>query len=397
MMLTQNLKVREFGMLYGCLLCVLRSQNPSKARQKLKDMKLDVDMKRARDAEERKVKGISVVLDVKNDAAKDAMKRRDDGTVVVGVDDGCEADLLAACSPQQMIIRQGPLISSNAERDVPKASVKKSLQETYPAISINRVSDAQEIGPINQDHARQCTSYKPISTRTYSTEHELNKIFATDSLTLANSLTKNSLIRNVDGLRSRLTGASVSPNSKELIEDNHIEDYDGEVFSSGSESFEDQMREIRDRFSKKRIDDTRLAIVTDTTTSTRESNKSTIKDNKVTVLNTVETVNNVLMTDSERLDEQDEEAGQDDDKEESEQMNDELLSESNVSDDELMNESDSSMVLQDAQSMGVHTDDGGDDDVEDGVDDEVEGYVPQPMSEEQVSEQLSDKRDRGDH
>ena len=62
-----------------------------------------------------------------------------------------------------------------------------------------------------------------------------------------------------------------------------------------------------------------------------------------------------------------------------------------------MNESDSSMVLQDAQSMGVHTDDGGDDDVEDGVDDEVEGYVPQPMSEEQVSEQLSDKRDRGDH
>jgi hypothetical protein len=413
-------------MLYGCLLCVLRSQNPVKARQKLKDMKHDVDMKRARDAEERQVKGISEVLAVKNDVAKGVMEKHDDGAAGIGVDDGSEADLLTACSPQKLIIRQRPLISSNTERDVPKASVRKSLQESYPAISIKRVNDVHALGPINQDHTQQCTSYKPNSreTRTYSTETELNKIFATDSLNLANSLTKNSLIRNVNGLRSRLTGTSVSPNSKDLINDGHIEDYDGELFSSGSESFEDQMREIRDKSSKKHLDDARLATVKDTTDSTRESTKSVMKDNKVTVLNRVGTVNNVVMTDSERFDEQDEEAsdneaGQDDensqssnkqheissvnfddqdmiDKEEFEEMNDELLSESNVSDDELKHESDSSLVLQDAQSMGVQTDDGGDDDVEDGVDDEVEGYVPQPMSEEQVSEQLSDKRDRGD-
>ena len=392
MMLTQGLKVREFGMLYGCLLCVLRSQSPAKARQKLKDMKLDVDMKRARDAEERQVKGISMVIDVKNDGAKDVTKRRVDGAVGLGDDDECEADLLAACSPKQMIIRQGPLISSKAGRDVPKASVKRSLQETYPGISINRISDAHEIEQLNQDHARQCTSFKPITSRTSSTENELNKIFDADSLSLANSLNKNSLIRNFDGLRSRLPGASVSPNSNELIEDGHIEDFNGEVFSSGNESYEEQMREIREKFGKKRIDDTRVDTVNDTIASTGESNKPTMRDINATVLNLVETMNSVLSTGSEALDEHDDEAGQDDDREESEQTNEELLCESNVSDDELQNESDSSLVLQDAQSMGVHSDDGGDEDVEDGVDDEVEGYVPQPLNEQQVS----DMRDRGD-
>ena len=424
MMLTQNLKVREFGMLYGCLLCVLRSQNPVKARQKLKDMKHDVDMKRARDAEERQVKGISEVLAVKNDVDQGVMEKRDDGAAGIGVDDGSEADLLTACSPQKLIIRQRPLISSNTERDVPKASVRKSLQESYPAISIKRVNDVHALGPINQDNTQQSTSYKPNprETRTYSSEIELNKIFATDSLNLATSLNKNSLIRN--GPRNRLIGTSVSPNSKELINDGHIEDYDGELFSSGSESFEDQMRDIRDKSSKKHLDDARLATVKDTTDSTRESTKSVMKDNKVTVLNRVGTVNNVVMTDSERLDEQDEEAsdneaGQDDeysqssnkqneissvnfdgqdviDRDEFEQVNNELLSESNVSDDELKHESDSSLVLHDAQSLGIQTDDDGDDDVEADIDDEVEGYVPLPMSEEQVSDQLSEQRDSGD-
>ena len=117
-----------------------------------------------------------------------------------------------------------------------------------------------------------------------------------------------------------------------------------------------------------------------------------MRDINATVLNMVETMNSVLSTGSEALDEHDDEAGQDDDREESEQTNEDLLCESNVSDDELQNESDSSQVLQDAQSMGVHSDDGGDEDVEDGVDDEVEGYVPQPLNEQQVS----DMRDRGD-
>ena len=74
-------------------------------------------------------------------------------------------------------------------------------------------------------------------------------------------------------------------------------------------------------------------------------------------------------------------------------------------DDELQEVSDSSQVLQDAQSMGVHNDDDGDEEqdvedddgdegeyVEDDVGDEVEGYVPEPLSEQQIS----DMRDRGE-
>jgi hypothetical protein len=77
-------------------------------------------------------------------------------------------------------------------------------------------------------------------------------------------------------------------------------------------------------------------------------------------------------------------------------MNNEMLSDSNVSDDEVKHESDSSLVLNDAQSLGIRTDDDGDDDADVDIDDDVEGYVPLPMSEEQVSDQLSEQRDSGD-
>ena len=402
MMLTHGMKVREFGILYGCLLCVLRSQSPAKARQKIQDMKADVEMKRARDAEDRKVNGISMVIDVKKDVAKDATKRCVDGAVGFTDDDECEAELLTACSPKQMVIRQGQLLPSKAGRDVSKASVKRSLQATYPGISFNRINDAQ-------DQSRSCTNPNPISSRTGSMQHELNKIFDSDSLSLANSLNKNCLKRNGDGLRRRLQGASISPNSKELTEDGHVEDFNEEVFSSGSESFEDQMREIREKFGQKRIGDTKVDGVNDNNARAREFNKPTMRDINATMLNMVENMTNVMSTGPEVLDERDDEAGMDDDKEEPVQSNEDLLCEPNVSNDELDDElqevSDSSQVLQDAQSMGVHNDDDGDEEqdvedddgdeeeyVEDDVGDEVEGYVPEPLSEQQIS----DMRDRGE-
>ena len=91
------------------------------------------------------------------------------------------------------------------------------------------------------------------------------------------------------------------------------------------------------------------------------------------------------------------------DRDEFEQMNSEMLSDSNVSVDEVNNDSENSMVLNDAQSLGIQSNDGTDDDVEVDHDDvevdndnDVEGYVPLPMSEEQVSDQLSERRDNGD-
>ena len=244
-------------------------------------------------------------------------------------------------------------------------------------------------------------------------------------MNLANSLTKNSLMKNVKGPRSRVTGVSISPNSKELFEDNHVEDYNGEVFSSGSESFEDQMQEIRDEFNKKQLDDARMVAKNDTMDNTREFTKPAMKDNNMVVRNRVGSVNEIVMTDSERLVKKDEKAsdnvaGQDGENSQSSnkqteissetsdeqdevdrdgfvQMNNEMLSDSNVSDDEVKHESDSSLVLNDAQSLGIRTDDDGDDDADVDIDDDVEGYVPLPMSEEQVSDQLSEQRDSGDY
>jgi hypothetical protein len=89
---------------------------------------------------------------------------------------------------------------------------------------------------------------------------------------------------------------------------------------------------------------------------------------------------------SESLDEQ-----EDVEQDEVEQKVDELQGDSLVSDYDRSNESNESnesLELNDAQSLGLESDND--------LDDDTEGYVPLPMSEEQAAEQLSEQRDNGD-
>ena len=94
-MLTQDLKVRPFGMLYACKLCLTRSQCTVRARQLLKDLKADVDDKRARDAAARQVRGITEVPVVKDTVAEVADEKRDDDAGGFVVDDDLETECLS--------------------------------------------------------------------------------------------------------------------------------------------------------------------------------------------------------------------------------------------------------------------------------------------------------------
>ena len=68
-----------------------------------------------------------------------------------------------------------------------------------------------------------------------------------------------------------------------------------------------------------------------------------------------------------------------------------------VFDYEEFNEFNEYNELNDAQSLGVESNDEFDDaESDDGELDDTEGYVPVPMSEEQLAEQLSETRDYGD-
>ena len=52
--------------------------------------------------------------------------------------------------------------------------------------------------------------------------------------------------------RNRITGTSNSPQSKELSIDSHVEDYNGEVFDSGDETFRQQWDEINSDYNLNR-------------------------------------------------------------------------------------------------------------------------------------------------
>ena len=91
---------------------------------------------------------------------------------------------------------------------------------------------------------------------------------------------------------------------------------------------------------------------------------------------------------SDSSDEQDEVEREEVERDVVEEMNSEMADDFPVSDEEVRHESDSSLVLYDAQSLVGSDDDIGDDaDADIDVDEDVEGYVPLPMSEEQVSDQ----------
>ena len=77
------------------------------------------------------------------------------------------------------------------------------------------------------------------------------------------------------------------------------------------------------------------------------------------------------------------------------QTDNEMFSDSRVSDSEVRDDPNSSLVINDAQSLGAGSYDDIDEDVD--PDEDVEGYVPLPMSEEQVADQLSEQRDSGDY
>ena len=77
---------------------------------------------------------------------------------------------------------------------------------------------------------------------------------------------------------------------------------------------------------------------------------------------------------------------------------DEVRGDSLVFDYEEFNEFNEYNELNDAQSLGVESNDEFDDaESDDGELDDTEGYVPVPMSEEQLAEQLSETRDYGDY
>ena len=456
-MLTQYLKVRPLGLLYACKLCLTRSQSTVKARQLLKDLKTDVDNHRAREAAARRVRGITEVPQIKDAVAVvDDEKHGDgaDGVTVDGasgftVDDNLEteAELLSACSPPKFEIRQRPVPLRKPELAVNKASIRKSLLDSYPSLSVKDVNDGSTEVTNRTDvsnPSRQTNTNTELlklfvdndkslpagTSRPCGTDNELRELFAEDSLSLAKSLMKT-----MKGARNRVKGTSVSPNSKELLDDNHVEDFEefeGEVFSSGSEPYEDQMERIHNDFKLKQHEDRKVSNKNVDKGVTRGVIKADMKGNNMLLRNrgsklksslkppaNVENVNDINEDASERLDEQDEDisvdlAAQDEDasvrsvrsigldgyasesldeqeeveQDEVEQKVDELQGDSLVSDYDRSNESNESLELNDAQSLGV----GSDND----LDDDTEGYVPLPMSEEQAAEQLSEQRDNGD-
>jgi hypothetical protein len=201
-------------------------------------------------------------------------------------------------------------------------------------------------------------------------------------------------------------------------------------FSSGSEPYEDQMERICNEFKQKQHDERKVSTRNVDKDITRGVVKAGMKGNHMLLRNRgsklknslkppaiVGNVNDIDEDASERLVEQDEDVSenlveQDEDasersveqdeyasesldeqeeveQDEVEQKVGELQGDSLVSDYDRFNESNESLELHDAQSLGA----GSDND----LDDDTEGYVPLPMSEEQLAEQLSEQRDNGDY
>ena len=137
-MLTQDLKVRPFGILYACKLCLTRSQCTIRAKQLLKDLKADVDEKRARDDAARQVKGIAEVPIVKVPVTEVIAKKCDDAAGGLEIDEELEteADLLSACSPPKFEIRSRPMannVLSRSGEDKPESSQPTGFESKFGA------------------------------------------------------------------------------------------------------------------------------------------------------------------------------------------------------------------------------------------------------------------------
>ena len=160
-MLTQDLKVRLSGILYACKFCLVRSQSTDRARQLLKDLKQDVVDKRARDAAARRVKGIAKVpaINVTNEKAP----------VTKVETDSWDNDK----------IRSRPKACKKPGSRITTASIKRSLINSYPSLSVQDASDDV-----------YDTANKTVTNRPGNTNKELLKLFDDDSQCLARSITK---------------------------------------------------------------------------------------------------------------------------------------------------------------------------------------------------------------
>ena len=214
------------------------------------------------------------------------------------------------------------------------------------------------------------------------------------------------------GGRKRAIGTSASPNSRELLIDNHLDDFEGEVFSSGSEPFEEQMFNIRNNSGQSKVVAGKMSANDDCDDDTDEEAEVSKAGNLVLHKNGGSNLEPspvfknkrgaAKVADSElckKLYTEDvthnlrnlDETEQDGFVEDSLVLDYDEYDEGNEHerDDSYLSEEGASYNQFDAQSLG------------DGTDDELcddEGYVPtvNVLSEEQLDEQLNEQRDNGD-
>ena len=152
-----------------------------------------------------------------------------------------EADLLSSFTPPQLEIRLRPKASKPLGSRITAASLKRSLSQIYPSLSVKGTSDDSNTN-VN----------KPVTNCSSNARKEIEKLFDEDSQCLASSLRKNAHGRR------RIVGTSTSPNSRELLLDSHVDDFQGEIFSSGSETCEDQMIKIRNDYDHSKVVDKKV-------------------------------------------------------------------------------------------------------------------------------------------
>ena len=158
------MKIREDGILYVCKLCLVRSQSPIMARRLLKDLKQDVEDKRAQDEASRRVRGIKLVpqkdenkADVEVRPKKAYNTNLRDISSNHGDDEVSDeeltkvTDLLNSFSPPKLTIRTRPNAAKplrsrpTLQRDevlanplVIPASLKRSMGQIHPSLSVKR-------------------------------------------------------------------------------------------------------------------------------------------------------------------------------------------------------------------------------------------------------------------